>query len=44
MTKYIKMEWPEIQNYMGEPDYPDGVYYDPQRDSWFVPEGMYNRH
>ena len=36
--KYIKVEWPEIQEYMGNPDYPEKCYFDPQKNCWFVPE------
>ncbi len=37
--KYIKVEWPEIQDYMLLENYdPDKVGYDPIHDCWFVPE------
>lgn len=37
--KYIKVEWPEIQDYMILDQYdPDKVGYDPMKNCWFVPE------
>jgi len=36
--KYIKVGWPEIQDYMDKKDYNENVYYDPRRDCWFIPE------
>ena len=36
--KYIKVEWPEIQDYMNHPNYQKEVSYDPDKDCWFVPE------
>ena len=36
--KYIKMDWPEIQDYMARPDYPEECYFDPQKNFWFIPE------
>ena len=36
--KYIKVEWPEIQDYMSHPDYKDEVGYDPIKNCYFVPE------
>ena len=36
--KYILVEWPEIQDYMDNPDYPDKCYFDPDKNVWFVPE------
>jgi hypothetical protein len=38
MEKYIKVEWPEIQDYMDNPDYPEVCYFDPQKNCWFIPE------
>jgi len=38
MIQYIKVEWPEIQDYMNHPDYQKEVGYDPNKDCWFVPE------
>lgn len=36
---YIKVEWPEIQDYMLLDCYdPDEVGYDPIKDCWYVPE------
>ena len=36
--KYIKVEWPEIQDYMDNPGYPEECYFDPNKNSWFIPE------
>ena len=37
-TKYIMVGWPEIQQYMEHPDYPEWCFYDPKKDVWFIPE------
>lgn len=36
--KYIKLEWPEIQDYMDNLDYPEECYYDSFKNVWFIPE------
>ena len=36
--KYIKVGWPEIQEYMEYPDYKEKVFYDPNENCWFIPE------
>ena len=41
--KYIKVEWPEIQDYMlyGQMNVVDSqsyIYFDPTNNCWFVPE------
>lgn len=36
--KYIKVEWPEIQDYMDNPEYDTKCYFDPTKDCWFIPE------
>lgn len=41
--KYIKVEWPEIQYFMEDPEYLEKVGFDPEMDCWFVPEDMYNK-
>ena len=38
--KYIKVGWPEIQDYMDNPRYREEVYFDPRENYWFVPEDM----
>ena len=35
---YRKVGWPEIQDYMDRPDYPEECYFDPDKDCWFIPE------
>lgn len=36
--KYITAEWPEIQDYMNRPDFPEKCYYDPNKNMWLIPE------
>ena len=36
--KYVKIEWPEIQDYMDNPDYPEKCYFDPDKNVWLIPE------
>lgn len=36
--KYIKVEWPEIQDYMNHPKYNEECYFDPDKNCWFIPE------
>ena len=36
--KYIKVEWPEIQNYMENPEFEEECYFDPDKNIWFIPE------
>ena len=38
--KYIKVEWPEIQDYMLNPKYPEDCHFDPVQTCWFIPEDM----
>ena len=37
VTKYIALEWPEIQYLMDNPKWED-VGFDPNKNIWFVPE------
>lgn len=34
--KYIKVEWPEIQDYMNNPE--EECYFDRDKNCWFIPE------
>ena len=36
--KYIKVAWPEIQDYMDNPQYKEEVSFDPEKNCWFIPE------
>ena len=36
--KYIKVEWPEIQDYMSNPEYNKECYFDPRKNCWFIPD------
>jgi len=38
MTKYIKVGWPEIQDYMNNPGYPDDCLFDSEKNEWAIPE------
>lgn len=37
---YEKVEWPDIQAFMEDEDYEGRVYFDPEKNVWFVPEDM----
>lgn len=41
---YEKVDWPDIQEFMEDYDYPDRVYFDPEKNAWFVPEDMIKKH
>lgn len=36
--RFIRLGWPEIQDYMEHPDYPEKCYFDSSKNSWFIPE------
>lgn len=36
--RYVKVLWPEIQDYMNRPDYNEYVSYDSRKNCWFIPE------
>lgn len=36
--KYVKVEWPDIQDYMDNPEYPEECYFDPEKNAWFIPD------
>ena len=36
--KYVKVEWPEIQDYMGNEDFKEECFFDPEKNVWFIPE------
>lgn len=36
--KYIKVGWPEIQEYMDNLSYSEESYFDPSKNCWFIPE------
>ena len=36
--KYVRVEWPEIQDYMDNPEYPEECYFDPEKNAWFIPD------
>ena len=39
VTKYIAVEWPDIQDFMDNPKWKD-VGFDPNKNIWFVPEDL----
>lgn len=39
---YVDVEWPDIQEYMADPNFRDEVGFDPNRGIWFVPKYMYD--
>ena len=41
---YEKVDWPDIQEFMEDYDYTDRVYFDPEKNAWFVPEDMIKKH
>ena len=43
-TMYEKVDWPDIQEFMEDYDYVDRVYFDPDKNAWFVPEDMIKKH
>ena len=36
--KYVKVEWPDIQEYMEHEGYPEECGFDPVTNVWFIPE------
>ena len=36
--RYVKVEWPEIQNYMDNPEYPEECFFAPEKNVWFIPD------
>lgn len=40
VTKYIALEWPDIQVFMDNPKWED-VGFDPNKNIWFVPEDAF---
>ena len=40
--KYILVEWPDIQNYMNNPNFKKEVGFDPVKNTWYVPETWIN--
>lgn len=38
MMKYLAYTWPEYQDYMGEEWFRKESYYDPNKDTYLIPE------
>ena len=38
IMKYVKVEWPEIQDYMEIENFQEECYFDPNKNVWFIPE------
>lgn len=36
--RYVSLTWPEIQDYMNHPGYPEECFYDPNKDIYIIPE------
>ena len=43
-TMYELVDWPDIQEFMEDDDYEDRVYFDPEKNAWFVPKDIIKRH
>ena len=41
MKMYVKLEWPECQDFMEE--YREELYFDPNKNVWFISRYIYNR-
>lgn len=41
---YELVEWPDIQEFMEDSEFVDRVYFDPEKNVWFVPEDMIKKH
>ena len=41
---YELVDWPDIQEFMEDDDYAEMVYFDPEKNAWFVPEDMIKKH
>lgn len=42
MTKYIKEEWPEYQEFMEHPDFYEKCFFCSEDSSYFIPEDLYD--
>lgn len=36
--KYVVVTWPGVQNYMGNPEFRQKTYFDPEKNVWFIPK------
>ena len=36
--KYIKVDWPDVQEFMTNPNWNEECYFDPIKNAWFIPE------
>lgn len=43
MEKYIKLDWPECQAFMQGGEHPCEMFFDPERNVWFVSEEDYHK-
>lgn len=41
MTKYIKADWPEYQEFMEHPDFRERCFFCAEDNSYFIPEDLY---
>ena len=42
MTKYIKVDWPEYQEFMEYPDFREICFFCAEDNSYFIPEDLYD--
>lgn len=42
MTKYIKEDWPEYQEFMEHPNFYERCFFCSEDDSYFIPEDLYD--
>lgn len=36
--KYVAIKWPDVQDYMGLPDFQEESFYDSQKNVWLIPD------
>lgn len=39
--KYVIIGWPEIQDYMNNPEFNKEIYFDPSKNCYFIPENIW---
>lgn len=39
---YIKLDWPEVQDYMEDSRFYEEMYFDPNKNAWFIPGWLKN--
>lgn len=36
--KYVAITWPDVQDYMGIPEFSQESYFDPRKNVWLIPD------